>query len=77
MPGVIGKYDLPDLVTAICPLRICILNPVSAVDQIVDASIFEQVYKDAVKKYSGSQNLMIGFNEDDVFLKLEKWLERE
>ena len=76
MPGAIGKYDLPDLVTAICPLRICILNPVSAVDQMVEASIFEQVYMDAVKKYAGSQNLMIGFKEEDVFLKLEMWLER-
>ena len=76
MPGVIGKYDLPDLVTAIYPLKIYMVNPVNALDQMIDASKFGQAYMDAMKKYAGSQNLMTGFNEEDVFLKLERWLER-
>jgi hypothetical protein len=73
--GVIGKYDIPDLITALAPLKICLLNPVNALDKKVDNTIFGQFYEDARKKYDDSPNLTVGFNEQDIFLKLVQWLE--
>ncbi|MDR0348808.1 MAG: acetylxylan esterase [Tannerella sp.] len=75
LPGVIGKYDLPDLVTAISPLKICFLNPVNALDQMIDRGIFEQAYMDVKKTYNNSQNLTIVYKKPDVFLKLYQWLD--
>ena len=75
MPGVIGKYDVPDIVTAIYPLKICILNPVNALDQMVDNTVFDQTYTDARKKYGDTQNLTVSFNEKDVFMRINQWLE--
>ena len=66
-PGVIGKYDIPDLVTAIAPLKVCILNPVNALDKAVDINLFDQTYSEAKKKYGNSHNLLVGFNEQDIF----------
>ena len=68
LPGVLSNYDLPDLIAALSPLRISILNPVNALDQMVDNSVIEQTYKD-------SQNVTIHCNEPDVFSKLIQWLE--
>lgn len=76
MPGIIGKYDMSDLVTAIYPLKICILNPVNSLDQMIDNGIFDQTYTDARKKYGDSQNLTVSFKEQDVFSKLDQWLGR-
>jgi len=73
--GVIGQYDLPDLVTAIAPFKICMLNPVNALDQMVDNSTFEEAYSDAREKYGDSKNLVVGCKEADVFLKLDQWLD--
>jgi hypothetical protein len=39
-PGVIGAYDLPDLVTALVPQKIWIAHPVDALDEVVDLSEF-------------------------------------
>ena len=75
LPEVIGKYDLPDLVTAIYPMKICILNPVNAIDQPVDNKTFEQAYTVAKKKYDLSQKMVVGFNEKDLFLQLVLWIE--
>ena len=69
--GVIGKYDLPDLVTAIAPLKVCILNPVNALDQTVNNNLFEQTYADAKKKYGNSRNLVICNTVDDLLSKIE------
>jgi dienelactone hydrolase len=74
VPEVMGKYDLPDLVTALFPLKIFMLNPVDALGQTVDYNIFEQEYADAKQKYGDSPNLTIGFNENDIFLKIDQWL---
>ena len=73
--AVIGQYDLPDLVAALSPLKICMVNPVNALDQQVDGSLFEQVYSDARKKYGSSRNLTVGCNEQDVFSKLSQWID--
>ena len=73
--GVIGKYDLSDLVTALYPLKICILNPVNSLDQRVDRTVFDQSYLDARKKYTVSQNFVVTLDEQNVFLKIEQWLE--
>ena len=73
--GVIGQYDLPDLVAAIAPLKICILNPVNALDKPVDNNLFEKTYSEAIIKYGDSRNLLIGINQNDVFIKLDQWLE--
>jgi len=56
------------------PSNICILNPVNALNEINNHT-FEQAYRDAKNNYGASQNLMVGFNEKDVFLRLKKWLE--
>ena len=74
--GVVGSYDLPDLVTAAYPLKICILNPVNALDDMVDSNLFEQVYTDAKRKYGNSQNLTVGYNIKDIFSKLEPWFDQ-
>ena len=66
-PGVIGKYDLPDLVTALYPLKIYIVNPVNALDDPIDSSIFDKTYTDARKRYGDTQNFVVAFDEEDVF----------
>jgi len=73
--SVIGQYDLPDLVASIAPMKICILNPVTALDQGVDSNLFEKTYSEAISKYGNSRNLWVGLNEKDIFLKLEQWIE--
>jgi hypothetical protein len=75
LPGVLGYYDLPDLITALSPLKICVLNPVNALDQMVDNSVCEQTYKDSTSRNRGSQNFTIHCKESDVFSKLLQWLE--
>ena len=73
--GVMGQYDLPDLVTAIAPFKTGILNPVNALDQMVDNNTFEEVYSNAREKYGDSKNLVVGCKEPDVFLLLEQWID--
>jgi len=73
--GMIGQYDLPDLVASLSPMRICMVNPVNSLDQMVDSGTFEQSYMDARKKYGNSQNLVVAFNEKDAFLKINQWLD--
>jgi hypothetical protein len=75
MPGVIGKYDIPDIVTAIYPLKICIINPVNSLDEMIDSSIFDRAFADAKKKYGNTPNFVAGFKENDVFSRLERWLD--
>ena len=58
--AVIGKYDLPDLVTVLSPVKICMINPVNALDQIVDRSVFERMYGDL-------QNLEVSYQVADAF----------
>ena len=74
LPGIIAHYDVCDLVTAIYPLRMCILNPVNSLEEKIDSKLFDQTFTDAKQKYAGSQNLMVGCNENDLFSKLEQWL---
>jgi len=66
--GVIGKYDLPDLVAALSPMKICMVNPVNALDIMVENSIFDQTYKK-------TQNLSVVFDKKNVFLKIDQWLD--
>ncbi|MDR2234040.1 MAG: acetylxylan esterase [Tannerella sp.] len=73
--GVIGQYDLPDLITALTPLNICLLNPVNALDQPADSDLIETILKDAGKEYGNWSNLLIATNEEDVYAKLYQWLE--
>ena len=74
LPGIISNYDMSDLVTALYPLRICILNPVNSLAQMIDSSLLDQTYKEAKKTYEDSQNLMISCKENDMFSILEQWL---
>jgi len=75
LPGIIGKYDLPDLVTALSPMRICMINPVNSLDQMIDNSVFDQEYMYAKKKYGDSQNFAAGIMVQDVFGNLNKWID--
>ena len=68
----IHGYDLPDWVTALSPMKICMVNPVNALDKLVDHTVFEQVYTNAKK----SPNFVAVINEKDVFLLLNQWLDR-
>jgi len=72
--GVIANYDMPDLVTAISPLKICMLNPVNSLDQPIDNPIFDQTYRDAKQKYGQSSNWTVSCNERDVFSRLAQWI---
>ena len=69
--GVIGQYDLPDMIAALSPLKIGMFNPVNALDQMVDISIFEQTYKE----FGDSRNLSVSFKAPDVFSLLTQWLD--
>ena len=69
--GVIGAYDIPDLITALSPLKICMINPVNSLEQAVDSPIFEQTYRD----FDKLKNLSVIFKAPDVFLPLAQWLE--
>jgi hypothetical protein len=71
--GIIGKYDIPDLVTALYPLKICIINPVNSMDQMIDNTLFDQAYKDVKQKYGSSQNLTVSCKENNMLTKLELW----
>ena len=73
--GVIPNYDLPDLVTALAPLKISLMNPVNALDQPVDRHVFDQTYADARKKYGDSPNLAVYFNENDPYVIIESIIE--
>ena len=75
LPGVIGKYDLPDLVATVYPLKTGILNPVNALDQMIDNNTFEQAYHDARSKYGASQKMLVACNEKDIFSRLMQWME--
>ena len=73
--GVIACYDLPDLVAAFAPLRICLLNPVDAINQTVDQTRFFQTYSESISVSGESRNLAVGFDVKDTFLALDQWLE--
>jgi len=72
--GVIGQYDLPDLVAALSPMKICMVNPINALDQPVDDNLFDQTYREAKQQYGDSRNFSIVFNEKDIFLHVFQWL---
>ena len=72
--GVIASYDMPDLVAAVHPLRIAVLNPVNSMDQPIDNTLFEQTYRDAKQQYGVSPAWTVSCEENDVFTKLEQWL---
>jgi len=74
LPGIIGKYDLPDIVAAIAPLSVCMVNPVNSLDQMMNSSTFNQIYADAKKKYASSPNFTVAFNEREVFEKINQWI---
>jgi len=74
LPGIIAHYDLPDLVTAIYPLKIGIFNPVNASDQPIDHTLFDQTYTEAQQKYANSPNLKVTCQTPDVFSNLQQWL---
>ena len=74
LPGIIGKYDLPDLVTALSPMKICMVNPVNSLDQMIDNSTFDQIYEDAKKKYANSSNFTVTFDEREVLVKINQWI---
>ena len=76
-PGVIGQYDLSDLVAAIAPLKICMINPVDALDHQVEPTVFDQLYEDVKKQYGDLSDWTVVFDEQDVFLWLEQWLSKK
>ena len=63
VPGVLANYDLPDLVAALSPMKIHMINPVNALGQPVDNNTFYQTYSK-----NDSQNLEVVFNETDVVI---------
>jgi hypothetical protein len=73
-PGVVGKYDLSDMVAALAPLKILMINPVNSLDKKVEKHLFDQTYSEAKNKYGNSQNWTVVFNEQDEFSKLEQWM---
>jgi len=62
-PYVLTKYDLPELVQALSLQKICMINPINALDQPVDPNVFERTYGDYFNLY----HLTVVFNENDVF----------
>jgi len=73
LPGGIAKYDVPDLVTALAPLKLCLINPVNALDQMIDSNLLDQTYKEAKQKYDASPNFSVSCKDNNFFSTLEKW----
>ena len=72
--GVIGKYDLPDLIAALSPVKILMINPVNALDKPVDKAVFDHTYSDVKNKYGDSPHWTVVLNEQDVYFRLLQWL---
>ena len=75
VPDVIGKYDLPDLVAALAPVKICMANPVNALDQPVDNTLFDRTYSAAKQQYGDTKNFSVVFNAKDILLHFFQWLD--
>lgn len=78
--GVIGNYDIPDLVQAALPSKVLIVNPVNPLDASIDKLVFDSMY-DAVlqqAKWNGSQNLLeVSFDADGASDTLINWLKNK
>jgi hypothetical protein len=47
IPGVLLRYDLPDLIGALAPAPILVANPVDAVGEVLDAEAAAETYAQA------------------------------
>ncbi len=64
VPGVLGRYDLPDLVAALAPRPVWIMNAVSPTGRVLFRKEVSAEYGYATQTYSGGQ-LRIGLRRED------------
>ncbi|MDR0744100.1 MAG: acetylxylan esterase [Tannerella sp.] len=76
-PGVIGAYDLPDLVATLVPQKIWIAHPVDALDEVVDLSVFNASCAFAKEQFERSgfpRRLTVCLPPADPFSELIRWI---
>ena len=64
VPGVLGRYDLPDLVVALAPRPVWIMNAVSPTGRVLLRKEVSAEYRYAAETYAGGQ-LRIGLRRED------------
>lgn len=77
IPGVIGEYDLSDLVSVIAPRKVLMLNPCNSLDQKVGSDIFTSVYAKAKERYQAlgaSNGFSVKENDSDILETIDNWL---
>jgi hypothetical protein len=68
LPGVLGKYDLPDLVASVAPLPLRISNVRSPLDNVIFLRNAQKAYQYALASYAARgapRNLEIGLRRED------------
>ncbi|MDR3194523.1 MAG: acetylxylan esterase [Tannerella sp.] len=79
VPGVTGEYDLPDLCAAIAPRKTFLINPLNALDEKVDADLFNATYaivKDRFTQTGHPQNFTVNTDAQDILREILRWLNR-
>lgn len=77
VPGAIATYDLPDLVSALAPGKVLMVNPVNALDKEVAKDVFEKMYREANTYLSGGGNtssLQVKMQDVQPFQTLLSWI---
>jgi dienelactone hydrolase len=79
VPEVIGEYDLPDLVAAIAPQKVLMINPVNALDKQMDAST-NDTYDHAKAQYERSGHVQFmtvrSIQFQEVLPEIIQWLNK-
>lgn len=75
--GVIGKYDLQDLIAALTNAKVLIVNPVNALDEDINIDPYSSSYsfaKQIFKDVGKSDNLTIMKSSIHPFTEIKEWM---
>ena len=77
VPGAIQDYDLPDLLTAMSPRRILVVNPVKANGKPLDGQAAQRSYASVKEAYAAQQSpgffKLLILPENDVGNAVAAW----
>jgi cephalosporin-C deacetylase-like acetyl esterase len=77
VPGMVGRYDLPDLAAAIAPVKVLMLHPVDASGEKVNRQTSDAVYSKAKERFLQTgypQNFTVDTDRPDEFADMVQWL---
>ncbi len=79
VPGMLAEYDLPDLVSAIAPTKVLMINPLNGIGDKVNANVFNNAYSKVKETYDtirSSDYFRVETDESNILLSIDKWLEK-